>query len=242
MNRILHLIKMDIRQISRDSMLALAIMAPLLLLVVVRYGIPILTDQLNRKLAFDLTLYYDLMLTFVIVLIPLLLGVLTGFMMLDERDENIIQYYAVTPLQKSGYFLYRLTMPVVLSILFTFLLILYGDIGSPTVITMIPTVLLLALEAPILTLVLVAFANNKIEGLALSKGLGIIVFIPVIAYFVPFPWQLLAGFVPTYWASQTFLLGLKGEWGLSLFFAFIGLAVHVGMLRYLYILFLRKVD
>jgi fluoroquinolone transport system permease protein len=226
MNRILHLIRLDLRQVTRDSMLAMALFAPFLLILVVRYGVPFISELLYRELSFDLSIYNDLILSFVLILIPLMLGMLTGFMMLDERDENLIQYYAITPLTKMGYFIYRLALPVVLSILYNVLLLAFGQLDSPSLSVTLPVLLMLAIEAPIITFVLAGFANNKVEGLALSKGLGLVIFIPAVAYFIPFPWQLLAGFVPTYWAAQTLLVGMKGEIWISILYAVVGLVVH----------------
>lgn len=242
MKRILHLVRLDLRQVTRDSMLAMVLFAPILLILLVRYGVPFITVLLVEELTFDLSIYYDLILSFVLVLIPLMLGTLTGFMMLDERDENLIQYYAITPLTKIGYFIYRLTLPLVLSILYNVLLLAFGQLDSSSLSVTLPAILMLAVEAPIITLVLVAFANNKVEGLALSKGLGLIVFIPAVAYFIPFPWHLLAGVVPTYWAAQTLLFGMKVEMWNSFLFAVIGLAVHGLVLWGLAVRFSRRVD
>lgn len=243
MNRVLHLIRLDLRQVSRDSMLALALFAPLLLIAAVRYGVPWVADLLIVELSFDLMAYDDLLLSFVLILIPLMLGMLTGFMMLDERDENLIQYYAVTPLTKMGYFNYRLAMPVALSIGYNTLLLLSSPFELPSLLASIPTLLMLAMEAPMIALLLTAFANNKVEGLALSKGLGLIVFVPAVAYFVPYPWQLIAGLVPTYWASQTLLLDMKNAPGWTLATCTgIGVTVHYFVLRVLAMRFRRRTD
>ena len=43
---------------------------------------------------------------------------------------------------------------------------------------------LLALLAPIMTITLATFAGNKVEGLALFKGLNLVVFLPAAAFFI----------------------------------------------------------
>lgn len=50
----------------------------------------------------------------------MLLGILAEFIILDERDDHLLEYYAITPLQKSGYLGYRLLMPVIISFIFSF--------------------------------------------------------------------------------------------------------------------------
>jgi hypothetical protein len=49
--------------------------------------------------------------------------------------------------------------------------------------------------------ILPAIAQNKVEGLALTKLTNIAVIIPLIAI-VPSPWRFLASLVPTYWIGE----------------------------------------
>ncbi|OPA74224.1 hypothetical protein BVG16_24145 [Paenibacillus selenitireducens] len=242
MNRVLHLIRGDWRQITRDPMLMLTLLAPVILFFFVRFVTPYAAELARVHLQLDLTVYYDSFLSFMILLIPLMLGMMSGFVMLDERDENVISYYAVTPLTKQGYFLYRLAVPLLMSILFTFFLLAYGGL-APIHITQIAILLpVTALEAPLLTLFLVGFAANKVEGLALSKAAGLIVFAPVLIYFLPMPWQLFVGILPSYWVSKTLLVGLEQGASASFIYAFIGLLVHLLVIRDLLRRFIAKLD
>ncbi|MEH7087199.1 hypothetical protein V7139_31535, partial [Neobacillus drentensis] len=212
-------------------MLALTLIAPVLLFLFVRFVTPYAAELVREQFQLDLTVYYDSILSFVILLIPLMLGMMSGFVMLDERDENVISYYAITPLTKQGYFLYRLAMPLLMSILFTFFLLTYGGL-APIHITQIAIILPIAsLEAPLLTLFLVAFAANKVEGLALSKAAGLIIFAPILIYFIPMPWQLFAGILPSYWVSKTLLVGIEQSASASFIYAIVGVIVHLLVIR-----------
>ena len=51
-------------------------------------------------------------------------------------------------------------------------------------------------------LFIAAFAANKVEGFALTKMYGLVGMIPLVAYFVPEPWQFLFGVFPPYWACK----------------------------------------
>ncbi|CAH0119326.1 Fluoroquinolones export permease protein [Paenibacillus sp. CECT 9249] len=246
MNRFLHLIRGDVKQIARDPMLAFYLLAPMLIILAVRFGIPFVAALLQREAGFDLAPYYNLILSFAMLLIPLILGVLAGFMMLDERDENLIAYYSVTPLSKSGYLLYRLSFPIVLSVLYCGMFLLAASLAPAQTASLLATLPMLAMEAPLIALLLAACASNKVEGLAWSKGAGLIVFLPAIAYFVPLPWQLLAGIVPAYWVPRTFLASGMTPEALTIpvlaLCGVTGIAVHVIALRFLYQRFLLKTD
>ncbi|WP_442604003.1 hypothetical protein [Paenibacillus sp. KN14-4R] len=242
MRIIINLIRGDMRQITRDPMLAFYLIAPLLLMAAVALGVPMVTGLLQERLNFDLSGYYDFIMSFALLLIPLILGVMSGFMMLDERDENVINYYAVTPLTKSGYMWYRLLLTIVLTVIYSILLLTFSGLTPVRPMNLLLLLPMMAMEAPILALFLAAYASNKVEGLALSKGASLLIIAPIIAYFAPVPWQYVGGFLPTYWISKTFFMGATDRWMTCVVIALIGALVHLLFFRYLYKRFIIRID
>lgn len=55
-----------------------------------------------------------------------------------------------------------------------------------------------------LSLLLAIAAPNKVTGFAVVKVLNSINLLPLIAYFVPMPAQLLAGILPAFWPMRAF--------------------------------------
>ena len=84
------------------------------------------------------------------------------------------------------------------------------------------TVLLVALAcaplAPLYALAMAALAQNKVQGMAISKGLGLTLLPPAIAFFVTADWQLLLGLAPTYWPVKLFLVLQSGQPGAWMYF------------------------
>ncbi|MBP8292231.1 MAG: hypothetical protein KAX65_05625, partial [Caldilineaceae bacterium] len=72
-----------------------------------------------------------------------------------------------------------------------------------------------ALMAPLTALALATLAQNKVQGLALMKAAGIVLFPPVVAYFVAQPWQWLLAILPTWWPAQVLwhLQAGDHDWG-----------------------------
>ncbi|MCE3200908.1 hypothetical protein [Paenibacillus sonchi] len=242
MSRIIFPVWGNLKQIYSDPMLIICLAGPLALILVLRFGIPVVTDLLLNNLGFALSPYYGLIISFAILLVPLILGCMAGFMILDERDENMIQYFAVTPLTKSGYLWYRLGLGMILTILYSLLLLVYSGLIPLQLGNILLLLPMLALEAPMFALFLTAFASNKIEGLALSKGASLLVLTPLIVYFVHSPWQYLCGIIPVFWPVRIFLsfLNLSLLWSVVL--AATGLAVHLVVLLFLVKRFLLKAD
>lgn len=241
MRKILTLAAGDLKNITRDGMLLLSMLAPLILALVFRWGLPWATELIGRELHFDLTELYLFILSFVSLLIPLLLGTLVGFIILDDRDEKILTYLAVTPLSKTGYLFYRLLSPVVLSLICAVVGFWIIDLVPLNLGRTLPVFVLSALEAPMMGLFLGTFAANKVEGMALSKGLGVLFFAPIVGYFVRSPWQLIAGIFPPYWVSKAFVAAYQTG---SLYWVYItvGLVIHLLVIYQLMLRFQKKAE
>ncbi|ALS26400.1 hypothetical protein IJ21_09910 [Paenibacillus sp. 32O-W] len=235
MNKYKALLYCDMRNAARDPMLLLILAGPLLLVLTTRLGMPPLSNWIADKTGYDLLAYKAFISLLIQALIPQLIGAATGLLMLDERDERIIDCYAVTPLRKRGYIVYRLILPVGICCGMSLLFVSASGISGLTVGQTLP-LLLFVLEAPLFALFLVAFAANKVEGLALSKLISMTLLGPACAYFVAEPWQWLAGLLPTYWPSKLYLelAAADNGWQRQAIFA-IGLSVHLlllyGLLR-----------
>ena len=133
---------------------------------------------------------------------PGIVGMVIGFLLLDERDAHTLTALRVTPLSIRGYLAYRLTMPLLLATASTMLgYVLIGFAPLPfSALLAISAVG--ALSAPLLTLVLATAAPNKVAGLAVVKVLNGLNLLPVAAFFLPMPLQYVAGIIPTYWPMR----------------------------------------
>jgi fluoroquinolone transport system permease protein len=201
----------DLKNVRRDSMLVWLPLMPPFVALLARWGIPALTDWLQAQVGFDFTPYQPLIMSFFMPLPAGFVGVITGFLLLDERDDQTLTALMVTPMPLTGYLTYRLSMPLVASTLLA--LVTYPLVGLLPLpwLTLLLIALLSGFAAPLLALVLASLAANKVTGLALQKMLGTLLFLPVVAYFLPEPWQWLAGIFPTYWPMKLFWLAAAGQ-------------------------------
>lgn len=231
----------DIRHTGLDPVLMVGIFAPLALLVVSRFGFPMIADWLTNGYAFDLYKYSSFAAIFLVMTFPMLTGMMTGLLMLDERDENVISYYAVTPLMRRGYMVYRLVLP---SLLCTFLSSLFFIVSglSSFQLEHIYILILLAFEAPCFALFLASFAANKVEGLALSKIGGLFIAGPIVAYFVPSPWQFIGAWISTYWPAKLFFVIEASSGFIVLAYFMVGLLFHLSLLSIMIRIFIKRAD
>ncbi len=217
----------DMKNVSRDSFLILIYGILLLIAILFRFGIPMVAELVKPWV--DLTEHYTFIMSFLAFLTPGFVGMVMGFILLDERDEDILSYMAVTPLSKSGYLFYRIVSQMIISFLLMYVILFIAHLTPVPVIRLIPVGLMASLEAPIMALFLAAFANNKVEGLAVYKLTSIIFLAPFVGYFVKSNWAFLAGILPPFWVSKAFLSSYEPHTGYWIFIM-IGFIIHGGFI------------
>jgi fluoroquinolone transport system permease protein len=201
----------DLKNLRRDPLLVWLPVVPLFPALLVRWGVPPLAAWLETEFDFALVPYYPLIMSFLAVLTPSFAGMITGFLLLDERDDRTLTALLVTPLSLNGYLTYRMGAPLLLGSVMTLLVLpLAGLISLPFAQT-VAVVLLGALIAPLLALFLAAFAENKVVGFALMKTLNGILILPAVAYLAPANWQWAAGLIPTFWPLKTYWLAAESS-------------------------------
>jgi fluoroquinolone transport system permease protein len=198
----------DWKNVARDSFLVMMLAVPLILTLVIRWGVPFLADKLRSVV--DLVPHYPFILSLMLFFPGMLFGAVIGFLLLDERDEGVLDYMAVTPLGKNGYFRFRLFFPTLLAAVAGVVLFpLAAPVPYPFWKT-VPLLLVGALTAPLVALFLATFARNKVEGMALYKLTGLYMAGPALAWFVPADWGFLGGIFPSYWVARAFYAATGG--------------------------------
>lgn len=220
--------RIDFANVRRDSLLFSTALGPLMMSVLYRYGLPVLADALETNAGFDLMAYDRLLMSFFLMMPPALVGMIVGFLLLDERDDQTLTALLVTPLPLSTYLTYRVVLPLVIGIVAT--LVCYPIAGlAPIAFADLAVIAVLAsVTGPITALFLVAFAENKVSGFAIVKIINLVNTLPVFAYFLDLPWQLVGGIVPGFWPMKMLWCATAGESYVG--FVFAGLAVNVGIL------------
>jgi hypothetical protein len=172
--------------------------------------------------------------------VPIILGVVVGLLLLDERDERWLIVLRVSPMSLSKYVLFRTAVPVLLSAIVCVFSVHFIGLWIPDTVPLLAVSLLAGIEAPLIALTMATFANNKVEGLALMKGMSLFMYAPVVAWFLSPPWRFLPGIVPTFWPAEAFWRagGIGGDpWWVIV----AGFAVHIALLWWLARRFARRV-
>lgn len=204
------LLPLDWKTIRRDSLLLWVPLFPFVLALFLRQALPALNGLLATW-QFSLAPYYSLFLCGLLLLVPQMSGLLVGFLLLDERDERTLQAIQMTPVPTSTYLLYKLSLPLMLGFVSTLLSLPLSGFVTLRWWQALLVVPICALLGPITALFLVAFADNKVTGLAVFKLMNGVLMLPLVAFFVAEPWQWLFGLLPPYWTMKAVWMMQKGE-------------------------------
>lgn len=224
----------DARSVQRDPLLGWLLVYPLVIALAVRLGMPLVTDWALARWQIDLAPFFPLIASFVLLMPPMLTGMVVGFLLLDERDDRTLSALQVTPLTLGQYLRYRLGMPMLASTVVTLAVIpLLGlvDLGPVQVVL---AALAAAPIAVLYALALAAFAQNKVQGFALVKAMGVLTLPPLLAWFVAPPWQWLFGLDPLFWPAKLLWMMVADDAGGALLSTLAaGLAYQVLLIRLL---------
>lgn len=195
----------ELRLIIRDPLLTTVLLAPVLLLMLLRFAAPVVISVLATRWGFDLIPYTPLIAVFFLGLVPIMLGMVSSFVLLDELDEGVLAPISISPLNRLGWLFRKLmvvslgTLPLVIA-----LARLNGmhPVPWPALIASLPA---LGLQTPAVALLIATVARDKVEGVALSKATGILALAPIVVWYAPGLWALAGAPIPGIWVSLALL-------------------------------------
>lgn len=227
----------DLRNVGRDSILVTVVAGPFAYAAAV-WLVPALTEHVATAYGFDLERYYPAITSGFQIVGPLmLLGAMCGLLLLEDKDQHTLTALRVTPVPIHVYVLYRAAVTVVLTATSVVATLALSPI-YPTglLVAAVPIGVLAGLGAVLVGLLMAAAANNKVEGLAIIRAIGVLVFvIPHIPFFVDLALhiELLFGIVPSYWPAKATWQAMNGGimWPYLLAGSAYTLALAVPLLR-----------
>lgn len=223
----------DAKLVGRDQFMLGLIAYPIFNMLFIRFGLPPLTRWLQNSYDFDLTPYHTLIVSYLIlVMVPMFVGMVIGFLLIEERDDDTLTAMMITPMSLNQLVGYRVLLAAVISFLAITVFVPLTNIIMMPFSLLILVALFASLNAPVTALLFFAIAKDKVQAFGVLKVLSTLNVIPVIAFFVPEPWQYLFGLQPAYWAIKSFWLTAEGGpfWWIYLV---ISLAFNVLLLRLL---------
>lgn len=189
MDKVFNLLERDARRLRRDNMLLFLIAYPFLAALAIRLAAPLIPVE-------NLALYLAPAL---IMFAPLAFGMVFGFNLIEEKEEQTWLLIRVVPLPRTIYISYLIAASVLPS--FALALATALLFGQPVAHVGLFLLMALAasLTAPLWTLLLGVLASNKVEGFALAKVVSFVMVLPGLAFVLTPAMQLSIAWNPWYW-------------------------------------------
>jgi fluoroquinolone transport system permease protein len=191
----------DLRNITRDTMLAMVALSPLLLALALRLGYPPLAAWLQRTRGLDLTPYEPVLaMLAVAVHVPVSYGMTGALIVLDDLEDGTLAVVRTSPLGVPRYLGYRLTAVTLLSAA--------GLAVAAPLSGLVPAsatgALLLAVPlGPLVTLATLVIARSRVQGATADKVLALPAYLPIAAWWLTGPAGWLLAPFPTYWIVRS---------------------------------------
>lgn len=188
----------------RDMMLFAACLAPILVGVLFRFAVPLLEAALTDwfHISAIISPYYALIDIFFAMLSPTMFCFVSAMVSLEEADEKTAAYLFVTPLGKAGYLAARFGVPAISAFLVTAVLL---PVFKLTPLSIVEIALLAAggtLQGIIISLLILTFSSNKLEGMAVTKLSTLMIFGAVIPFFIKHNIQYVIFPLPSFWIGK----------------------------------------
>lgn len=204
-------VAVDLRRMARDRFLLGMIAYIVFVSVVLRLALPWAADGTEARWGLDLRPYFPLMVSYLCaVLSSVMAGVVSGFLLLESREEGTLRAIRVSPLPLPVYLGVLGTCAYVLGVGLGIVEAAIVGHGLPPWSALVPIVASSGLAGVAVGFAIPTFSANKVEAFAFTKILSTLALVPVAAWFVPEPWQWLAGFVPSYWAAKAWWIAEAG--------------------------------
>lgn len=193
-----------LKQIGSDAMLIMACIAPVLSGLAFRFGIPVAEKLLKKQFALEevLTPFYQIFDLFLATITPLMYCFIAAMVILGEIDDGISNYLAVTPLNKNGYLLSRLGIPMGISFIITIIILSIFSLTKPSFGLIVVIAFLSVIISLIEAMLVISLSTNKVEGMAVTKLTGFFIMGIPVPYFVHGDIQYILSILPSFWLSK----------------------------------------
>lgn len=210
-------IKAEFRNMLRDRMYLFFAIFPVILAAIGYFIVDFISKEAPGSPWANITAM------FLILMTGYVYGAITAFTLLDDKDDNVLMSLKITPISVKYYVVVKLIVSYIFGIIAT-IAVIYGTgfISESSFGVIVLITLIGALQGPGVALIVNSFAQNKVEGFVIMKTTGLLLMLPVIAFFVSGWVQNLLGIAPGYWAARIIELELVPSEEGSIILTFIG--------------------
>ena len=228
----------DINIILHDKTLFARILAPFILILILKFVYPLLSGVIFSKTGFLLDKYYSLVAITFLSVIPMFPGMVYAFIQITEKDSNTIYVQTIAAEYKYKFLLLRMIISAIISfVLVMITIILVKPVPTEGWLRNLFAAGLLSIQAAFVFQFISTLSVTRISGIAVSKLYWIFIITVPLGLLFHHPWNYLAFFSPLYWISWAWVVPNPAE---SFFYGVIAFLLTSGSILILLRQFVRR--
>ena len=193
-----HIFRNEMKNVFREPMYLFFSAYPMILGAIGYFLVPYLAEEFPEQVIIS-----KVVAMFFILMTSYIYGAVTGFTLLDDKDDKVLMSLKITPVSTKMYVLVKLIIGYVFGFIAT-LIIVYATgfldgIGHGNILLISAVA---SLQAPFLALVVNSFADNKVEGFVVMKGTGMTLILPVVAFWLTDWKEFFLIIAPGFWPAR----------------------------------------
>lgn len=204
MKRTINLLKNDLKNILREPIFLILFTSPVLILLLLKFAFPIFNILLNRFVVFDLNTIFTQVSFMFLFLIPMLCGMIWSLLLVDDKDNKIMDVISVTPLGKNEYINIKLLSNTFISFILVLLMYFFQNYNSSISIEVMLLLILLSIQSIYLVILVANFASNKIEAMTFSKIFSFVYMFPLVTLLLKSNLRYFFSIFPQYWVIESY--------------------------------------
>jgi len=228
----------DFNIILHDKTLFARILAPFILILILKFVYPLLSGVIFSKTGFLLDKYYSLVAITFLSVIPMFPGMVYAFIQITEKDSNTIYVQTIAAEYKYKFLLLRMIISAIISfVLVMITIILVKPVPTEGWLRNLFAAGLLSIQAAFVFQFISTLSVTRISGIAVSKLYWIFIITVPLGLLFHHPWNYLAFFSPLYWISWAWVVPNPAE---SFFYGVIAFLLTSGSILILLRQFVRR--
>lgn len=193
METALNYLRYDIRITWREPSTRIFLFMPLVFFTLLQWAVPFLLEAFP-----NIRPWTPVLLDGIILQGGLMFGFVTGFLLLDEKDLDLVTVYRVAPVSFGRFLMLKMVFPFLATWIYALACLSFNPILQLTGFSLIVTSIQFALITPVGALMVAALGKNKVEGLTWFKLIDVILIAPFLGFFLPEAWEKVFWIFPTH--------------------------------------------
>lgn len=235
----IRVLRHEIKNIFRDKMYFFLMVYPFVFGIIGYFLVPYLNEN-SHPLAGQITALVIILMT------GFVFGAITGFTLLDDQDDHVIEALKVTPISVKSYVASKLVLSYLFALISCVILILFtGFLEESPWNHMLMIIVLLPLQTPIYALLINMFSRNKVEGFVMMKFTGMILLVPIASIFLTDWKELFLGLLPSFWATRLIAIEIISKsyfFDLPLTYFLFGLLMNLLVLALFFTIYQKRIE